>query len=78
VVVGLVADAKYATLREPPPPTMYTAWAQAERVNSAARISLRVTGSADSFRGTVLRALQNVHPDVVVDFKASKKTSAPR
>jgi predicted permease len=69
-VVGMVRDAKYVSLREPPPPTMYTAWAQADTASSAARISLRVSGAPDSFRATALLAMQGVHKEAVVDFKA--------
>jgi putative ABC transport system permease protein len=69
-IVGLVADAKYDSLREPPPPTMYAAWGQEETVSSVARVSLRVHGSANAFRATALEALQSVNKEVVVDFKA--------
>jgi putative ABC transport system permease protein len=68
-IVGMVADAKYVSLREPPPPTMYTAWGQAETAQSSQRISLRVRGRADSARAAALQAFQNVHKEVVVDFK---------
>jgi len=69
-IVGLVADAKYNSLREPAPPTMYAAWGQEETASSVARISMRVRGSANQFRATALGALQRVHKEVVVDFKA--------
>jgi putative ABC transport system permease protein len=69
-IVGIVADAKYVSLREPPPPTMYTAWGQAETAQSTQRISMRVKGSADASRTAVMQAFQNVHKEVVVDFKA--------
>ena len=69
-IVGLVGDAKYVSLREPTPPTMYVAWAQDETASSGARISLRVRGAANGFRAAALDALQSVHKDVVVDFKA--------
>jgi predicted permease len=68
-IVGLVGDAKYVSLREPVPPTMYTAWGQAETAQSTQRISVRVRGRADSYRATALQAFQNVHKEVVVDFK---------
>jgi predicted permease len=69
-IIGLVADAKYVRLREPAPPTMYTAWAQADTAASSARLSLRVRGGPDSFRATALQAMQGVHKEAVVDFKA--------
>ena len=69
-IVGLVADAKYVSLREPPPPTIYVAWAQEETASSVARISMRVRGPANAFRATALERLQSVHKEVVVDFRA--------
>jgi putative ABC transport system permease protein len=69
-IIGLVADAKYVRLREPAPPTMYTAWAQSETAASSARLSLRVRGAPDSFRATALQAMQSVHKEAVIDFKA--------
>jgi putative ABC transport system permease protein len=68
-IVGLVADAKYNSLREPAPPTMYTAWAQADTASSAATISMRVNGRADSYRATALDAIQRVNPESVINFK---------
>jgi predicted permease len=69
-IVGVVGDAKYSSLREPPPPTMYAAWAQEDTALSSARLSMRVNGSADGFRSTALQAIQSVHKEVVVDFRA--------
>jgi putative ABC transport system permease protein len=68
-IVGLVADAKYRTLREPPQPTMYPAWSQEDAVASSARISMRVQQPTATVRAAVLHALQNVHEAVVVDFR---------
>ena len=68
-IVGLVADAKYNSLREPAPPTMYTAWSQADTASSSAVISLRVHGSANGYRGTALDAIQKVSKEAVVNFK---------
>jgi predicted permease len=68
-IVGLAADAKYASLREPAPPTMYTAWAQADTAASSAVIALRVNGGANAFRATALDALTGVHKEAVVTFR---------
>ena len=68
-IVGIVADAKYVSLREPPPPTMYVAWAQADTANSAARLSMRVSGPANAFRSTALQAFESVHREAVVEFR---------
>jgi putative ABC transport system permease protein len=69
-IVGLVGDAKYVSLREPPPPTMYAAWSQELTAASVARISMRVRGAANGFRAVALERFQSVHKEVVVDFKA--------
>ncbi len=68
-IVGMVADAKYRSLRELPQPTMYAAWAQEETASSSARVSMRLSGPANAFRPTVLKALESVHKEVVVDFR---------
>jgi putative ABC transport system permease protein len=69
-IVGLAADAKYGSLRETPPPTMYTAWAQADTASSAAIITLRVNGAADGYRATALAAIEGVNKEAVVNFRA--------
>jgi predicted permease len=69
-IVGMVADAKYVSIREPAPPTMYAAWGQADTAQSSQRFSMRVRGSANSSRAVVLQAMQGVNKEVVVDFKA--------
>jgi predicted permease len=68
-IVGLVADAKYASLREPAPPTMYAAWAQSDTAASAAVITLRVSGAADSYRATSLDAVERINKEAVVTFR---------
>jgi putative ABC transport system permease protein len=70
-IVGLVADAKYRTLRELPPPTMYAAMAQQDpdRVASSVRMAIKTTGPPWAARAAVLDAVAGVHKDVVVDLK---------
>jgi putative ABC transport system permease protein len=68
-IVGLVADAKYTSLREPAPPTMYAAWGQEETASSSATVSMRTSGPANAFRTTALSAIQQVHKEAVVDFR---------
>jgi putative ABC transport system permease protein len=68
-IVGLAADAKYVSLRETPPPTMYTAWAQADTALSAAILTLRVNGAADGYRATALAAIEGVNKEAVVNFR---------
>jgi putative ABC transport system permease protein len=68
-IVGLVADAKYVTLREPPPPTIYAAWAQSDTASSSASITIRVNGAPDTYRATALQAFESVHKETVVTFR---------
>ncbi len=68
-VIGLVADAKYRDLREIPQPTMYVAWLQQKTAGSANRMSIRVAGSANAFRSTVLAAIIDVEKEAVVSFR---------
>jgi predicted permease len=68
-IVGVVADAKYRSLRELPPPTMYVAWAQGETAMSQARISVRTSGPPNAFRATVLSAIESVEREAVVEFR---------
>ena len=68
-IVGLVADAKYVSLREPAPPTMYTAWSQSDTAMSSAIITMRVNGAADGYRATALAAIEGVHKESVVNFR---------
>ena len=68
-IVGLVADAKYQSLREKPPPTVYTAWGQSDTASSSAVITLRVNGTAGSYHATALDAIEGVHKEAVVQFR---------
>jgi putative ABC transport system permease protein len=68
-VIGLVGDARYTSLREPPPPTIYLAWAQAPTAMSSSRMSVRVAGPPNGFRATVLEAITSVEPQSVVEFR---------
>ncbi len=68
-IVGLAADAKYQSLREMPPPTMYTAWGQSDTASSTAIITMRVNGAADTYRAAALAALESVHKEAVVTFR---------
>jgi predicted permease len=69
-IVGVVADAKYLSLREPAPPTMYTAWGQSDTAMSGATLTLRGIGSADAYRAIALDAMQKVTREAVVTFRA--------
>jgi predicted permease len=75
-VVGLVADAKYRSLREEVQPTMYQPMAQREEVDrerggigSTVRMAIRTSGAPLAARQPVLEAIASVHKEIVVDLK---------
>ena len=59
-VVGIVRDAKYSSLREPPPPTLYTPFAQWPRASAV--ITLRTDGPPLAVAGAVREAVHQVDP----------------
>jgi putative ABC transport system permease protein len=68
-VVGLVADTKYRSLREPAPPTMYVPIAQTDRIGSFLRLVMRTSTAPMAARAAVVAAVAGVNPEVVVDMK---------
>ena len=68
-IVGLVADAKYRTLREEPQPTFYAPLAQMDEISSSIRMAIKTAGSPWSSREAILHAIAGVHKDIVVDFR---------
>ena len=68
-IVGLVANAKYRSLREEPQPTMYAPMAQESRVSSQVRMAIRTSGPPWAARAAVLGAVAVVHKDIVVDLR---------
>jgi putative ABC transport system permease protein len=68
-IVGLVADTKYRSLREPAPPTMYVPIAQTDRVGSALRLVMQTAGAPMAARAAVVAAIGAVNPEVVVDLR---------
>jgi putative ABC transport system permease protein len=69
-IIGLVADAKYNSLREAPLPTIYLAWLQQPTAYSEGRLSVRLHGPVDAFRPTVLGAIMEVEKESVVTFRS--------
>jgi predicted permease len=69
-VVGLVADAKYQSLREPRYPTMYGAFHQQDAIGPSSRLAIRTTGDPWAMREAVMRAMAAVNADVAVDLRA--------
>jgi putative ABC transport system permease protein len=68
-IVGLVADAKYQSLREASLPTIYGAFAQADAMSSSNRLAVRTGGSPWSSRAAILQAVAGVSKDIVVDLR---------
>jgi predicted permease len=68
-IVGLVASAKYASLREPVPPTLYLSLAQQERISSAMRMAIKTSGPPMAARGAVLGAIGGVDREIGVELK---------
>jgi predicted permease len=67
-IVGLVANAKYQRLREPPQPIMYGSMAQERELLMGARLAIRSAAPWQS-RGAVVDAITSVHKDIAVDLK---------
>ena len=70
-IVGLVANAKYRTLREEPQPTMYAAMAQEplDNIASTERMVIKTLGEPWASRQAVLAAIGGVNKAIVVDFR---------
>jgi predicted permease len=69
VIVGVVQDAAYETLREPPPPTVYMPLAQVvgpRRVGNGITLIVGVAGSTGSTAGTLEQSLQRRFPGAPV------------
>ena len=68
-IVGLVANAKYRTLREAPEPTMYAAMAQQPQISSSVRMAIKTIGEPWTSRDAVLHAIAGVNKEIAVDFR---------
>ncbi len=72
-IVGMVADTKYRSLREPAPPTMYLSIAQQDRIGSSLRLVLKTTGPPMAARAAVVAAVATVNKEVVVDLRTMEE-----
>ena len=63
-VVGIVKDAKYASVREAAPPTLYESYRQSPR--PAAVIEVRTTGAPMALVGSIRQAVRNVDPNLPI------------
>src|SRR5688572_4612619 len=68
-IVGLVADAKYGSLREAPQPTMYGPMAQERSIASSVRMAIKTLGEPWASREAILNAIGGVNKEISVDFR---------
>lgn len=68
-IIGLVANAKYRSLREAAEPTSYVPMAQHEGLFGAMSMSIRTSGPPMAAREEVLSAIGSVNRDIVASFK---------
>jgi predicted permease len=61
-IVGIVRDAKYNSVRDPAPPTMYVPYLQSRAV--AAVIEVRTAGAPAALTGAVREAVKQVDPNL--------------
>ena len=68
-IVGLVADAKYRTLREEPQPTFYAPIAQMQDLSSSVRLAIKTAADPWSSRQAILHAIGGVNKEIAVEFR---------
>ena len=68
-IVGLVADAKYGSLRELPQPIMYAPMAQEQNISSSVRMVMKTRGEPWASRAAILNAIAGVNKEISVDFR---------
>jgi hypothetical protein len=80
-VVGVVGDARYDSLRDPAPPTMYVPYAQEMSRWGGPQpvtIELRTAGNPTAVAAAVRDAAHNVDPDVPVGVSTERQQMALR
>ncbi len=65
----MVGDTKYRSLKEEVPPTAYLAASQEEKAYPNRTFELRANGSAAALIPAVKSALEQVNPDISLEFK---------
>jgi putative ABC transport system permease protein len=68
-IVGYSADASYRSLREPPPPTLYTAFAQRPLARPFVAVTVRTLGAPAALTSSVAAAIDRVSPDLELQFQ---------
>ncbi len=69
-VVGIVRDAKYSSVREPAPPTMYDNFLQTPR--ASAFVTLRTEGVPSTVAGAVRQKIHDVDPNLPIVSMATQ------
>ncbi|HKC25520.1 MAG TPA: FtsX-like permease family protein, partial [Thermoanaerobaculia bacterium] len=75
-IVGVVADARLASLEEPPHPAVYDPFAQ--DATSITNLLVRTAGDPDAFAVTLKKELRTLDPDISVRASASLDTVVAR
>ena len=63
-IVGVVKDAKYASVRDEAPPTMYVSYRQVQR--PSAYIEVRTAGSPAALIGSIRQAFREIDPNLPI------------
>ncbi|MPZ16588.1 MAG: FtsX-like permease family protein [Luteitalea sp.] len=61
-IIGVAADARFDSLREAAPPTLYLPYRQ--HPQSSMTFAVRLAGSPDAVRGSIRRAVEEIDPNV--------------
>jgi predicted permease len=73
-IVGLCADARYASLREDPPPVFYLNYRQAPEVDWGMTYAIRTTSPRPAITPTLRRAVQSVDQNLpLVDIRTQQE-----
>ncbi len=68
-IVGVVGDAKYMSLTEEPPPTVYLPFGQGDEFGSSVSFELRSGAPAEALQGAVQQAVAAVSPQITYDVR---------
>jgi predicted permease len=75
-VIGVVRDAKYSSVREPAPPTMYDSYMQSPR--ASAFLTLRTDGPPSMVTPAVRQAIRDVDPNLPIVTIATQMEAIER
>jgi predicted permease len=78
-IVGIVADSKYGSIAEAPPPLFYSAYTQRPQISSQIRplfVHVRSTGSPAPLVNEVRRVITGLAPDAFVDVRTLRDATS--